>query len=220
MQSGLQKQKGFTLVELIVSITLFTSVMFIATGALLSIVNVNKKAQAQQSAINNVNFALENMARNIRTGSTYICGNFDESAILSYEAIETSRNGIDCNGGTALIFNSNITGDSEADTWAYWLKTDPTTQRKSIWKGIHLRCPDSGCAINTTLKREYFQVTADEIMIDALNFDVKNSLKTDDKQPRVIINIEGHAFVNEQTSSPRRVDFSLQTMASQRVLDL
>jgi len=71
----MKTNRGFTLVELIVSLGIFTAVMFIATGALLSIINVNKKAQAQQSAINNINFALENMARNIRTGSHYICTN-------------------------------------------------------------------------------------------------------------------------------------------------
>lgn len=223
----MKRSNGFTLVELIVSLGIFTAVMFIATGALLSIINVNKKAQAQQSAINNINFALENMARNIRTGSRYICSNRDIDVLTqsTYSQvgnnISPSGDGQDCvSGDTTLEFNSNITGNSDVDTWAYVFKE--VNGKGSIWKLTSIPCT-VGCSatvegVSRTYNREIYQVTADEIDIDKLRFVVEGT-GTGDGQPRAIINIVGHAFVNENVASPRRVDFSLQTTASQRALD-
>ena len=66
--------RGFSLVEIVVSLAVFSIVMLVATGALLSIVEANKKAQSQQIAMNNLNFAVENMTRAIRVGTNYHCG--------------------------------------------------------------------------------------------------------------------------------------------------
>ena len=216
----MKTNRGFTLVELIVSLGIFTAVMFIATGALLSIINVNKKAQAQQSAINNINFALENMARNIRTGSSYVCSSDGDSTILgrySGTSIPPSQDDNGCStGGTALAFNSNITGNSDVDTWAYVFKE--VNGKGSIWKLTSIPCTVSCTAPGGPYTQQIYQVTADEIDIDKLRFVVEGT-GTGDGQPRVVINIVGHAFVNENVASPRRVDFSLQTTASQRALD-
>jgi prepilin-type N-terminal cleavage/methylation domain-containing protein len=65
--------RGFTLVEMIVSVALFGIVMLVAVGALLSVVAANRQSQAIKTVINNLNFALESMSRNIRTGSNYRC---------------------------------------------------------------------------------------------------------------------------------------------------
>src|SRR3989338_2524865 len=51
--------RGFTLVELIVSIGLFAIVMLISVGALLALTGANRKAQALQSVMNNLNVALD-----------------------------------------------------------------------------------------------------------------------------------------------------------------
>ena len=60
---------GFTLVELLVSIALFSVVALVIMGAVTSIINANRKAQTMISVINNLNFALESMTRTIKTGS-------------------------------------------------------------------------------------------------------------------------------------------------------
>lgn len=66
--------KGFTLVEMIVAIFIFSIVMVVAVGALVSVIGANRKAQAVKSVMNNLNFALESMTRTIRTGTGYDCG--------------------------------------------------------------------------------------------------------------------------------------------------
>src|SRR3989344_8318173 len=85
---------GFTLIEMIVSIALFAVVMTVAVGALLSLTGANKKAQALQSVMNNLNISVDSMVRNIRMGREYNCGGGSGTA--------------DCStGGTELIFTCN-----------------------------------------------------------------------------------------------------------------
>lgn len=72
--SRIQTKRGFTLIEMMVAIFLFSVVMVIATGALVSILGADRKAQAVEAVMNNLNFALDSMTRAIRTGSHYDCG--------------------------------------------------------------------------------------------------------------------------------------------------
>ncbi|MES2409306.1 MAG: type II secretion system protein [Patescibacteria group bacterium] len=65
--------KGFTLIEIMVAVSIFALVMVVAIGAVLSIVSANKKSQAVSSVLTNLNFALEAMVRDLRTGYNYSC---------------------------------------------------------------------------------------------------------------------------------------------------
>ncbi len=65
---------GFTLIELMVAIGLFASIMTIAASAYLTMIRVSQQAQAISTGIDNVSFALESMTRDIRSGSAYGCG--------------------------------------------------------------------------------------------------------------------------------------------------
>ncbi len=66
--------RGFTLVEMIVAIFVFSVVMVIATGALVSIIGANRKAQSVKSVMNNIAFSLDSMTRALRVGTDYDCG--------------------------------------------------------------------------------------------------------------------------------------------------
>lgn len=65
--------RGFTLIEMMVSVALFSIVMLVGLSALLTLVNENKRAQALNSVITDLNFTLESMARTIRVGNQYGC---------------------------------------------------------------------------------------------------------------------------------------------------
>lgn len=64
--------RGFTLIEFIVAVGVFLVVMLIASGALISIVESNRKAQSFKAVMNNLNFAFEGMTRTIRVGTDYV----------------------------------------------------------------------------------------------------------------------------------------------------
>lgn len=68
--------KGFSLIELMVAVSIFAIVMVISMGAILTVVNGNKKNQSMQVAINNLNFAVESMTRSIKTGYAYDISDF------------------------------------------------------------------------------------------------------------------------------------------------
>ncbi len=184
---------------------LFSIVLLIASGALLSIVDLNKKAQAQQSAINNINFALENMARSIRTGSAYRCNTLLDTWTGSWDTVVTQ----DCadinNGGPQIIFESEKGNtSSDVDQWSYWIENNAIYTKKTI-EGAHLIA----------------RITAPEIVIEDMKFFVTGAQIFGGAQPLVRIIIKGYAFVSQASgNNPRRVDFNLQTLASQRKLDI
>lgn len=66
--------KGYTLIELMIAIGLFSIIMMLASGAYLMMIGLNRQAQSISTGIDNLSFALESMTRNIRTGSDYSCG--------------------------------------------------------------------------------------------------------------------------------------------------
>ena len=66
--------KAFTLVELLVSIAVFSVVMTLAIGGYLVMLSINQRAQALALATNNLAFVFEHMTRSIRTNTDYSCG--------------------------------------------------------------------------------------------------------------------------------------------------
>jgi prepilin-type N-terminal cleavage/methylation domain-containing protein len=84
-------QQGFTLIEMIVSIFIFSIVMVIATGSLVTILGANRKAQAVKTVMNNLNFALDSMTRAIRVGTDYDCGvpSCDTSGSTEFSFVDT-----------------------------------------------------------------------------------------------------------------------------------
>lgn len=66
--------RGYTLIELIVSVGLFAIIMLLASGAYLMMISVNQQAQNMTTGIDNLSFAIESITHTIRTGSAYSCG--------------------------------------------------------------------------------------------------------------------------------------------------
>jgi len=96
-----QKSMGFTLVEVLVSMSLFTIVVTMSMGTLLVLIDANAKQQNIQTAMTNLSFALDSMTREIRTGYSYQCGGAltrDNSAVIPR----------DCSAGdTTFAFTRN-----------------------------------------------------------------------------------------------------------------
>ncbi|MCA9358724.1 type II secretion system protein [Candidatus Kaiserbacteria bacterium] len=67
------KQSGFTLIEMIVSLALFSTVITVSVGALLTLIATNQDLQNEQTVMTNLSFALDSMTRELRTGTNYYC---------------------------------------------------------------------------------------------------------------------------------------------------
>ena len=80
-------KKGFTLIEMLVSVALFSIVLVIAMGAILTVIDSNRKAQTLTSVMNNLNFAFESITRTIKTGvDPEINGN-----VITVDAIDLTQ---------------------------------------------------------------------------------------------------------------------------------
>ncbi|MBI1975436.1 MAG: type II secretion system protein [Candidatus Vogelbacteria bacterium] len=94
-------QCGFTLIELLVSVALFTVVATMAVGSMLATVSAYRRAQASQTAVDNLNFAMESMSRAIRQGRNYSGGG---SGILFTEA-----------SGSTLEYRLSVNGSGRGE---------------------------------------------------------------------------------------------------------
>lgn len=65
------KRRGFTLIELMVSISIFVIVAFIVTSVILTIVDASRRANKIRLIIDNMNFALDSMAVKLKFGQDY-----------------------------------------------------------------------------------------------------------------------------------------------------
>src|SRR3989344_1790694 len=65
---------GFTLVEKIVAMGIFAAVALMTVGALLQLVDAQRKAFSVQGTYDNLRFSLETIVKDLRTGGFYHCG--------------------------------------------------------------------------------------------------------------------------------------------------
>lgn len=165
---------GFTLIEILVSVAIFTTVMTISLGALLAISESDRKAQTIKSVVNNLNFTLDAMSRSMRTGVNYHCD-------VSVTPVTTTR---DCAAGaTSMAFLS-----AENQTIQYC-------------RGNGSTCSSSGTAVLVSKNGAAFApLTASEVTITNLQFFVTGAQGAT-LQPYVVILLSGTIPVSATQSS-------------------
>ena len=162
----LKYSAGFTLIEIMVSVSVFAVVVIIAVGALISINDANRKVQSMRALMDNLNFALENISRTLRTGSSYHCG-----------AIGAITDPQDCAAiGSDYIAFEGANGSG--------LNTQDQIVLRLL-NGQIQRSTDSG----TT----FLGLTSPEITITNLQFYVDGSAALDAKQPKILLLVGGTA---------------------------
>lgn len=199
--------RGFTLIELMVAVSIFSIVMMVGVGALLSMVAVNARAQAINSVMNNVNAAVEQISRSARVGSSYFCS--DSAVAPSPTVLQFPR---DCpNGGLLIAFESSGGSiDDPNDQTVYRL--NGTQIERSLCSGLAQTCA------NGTKNGAWVAVTAPEVEITDFRFYVTGTdplLGGNTAQPRILISIRGTAEVQGGATQ-----FSVQSAVTQRLLDI
>lgn len=202
------KTRGFTLIEMMISVGLFTVVMVMALGVIASIIDGNKKAQAINTVANNLNFAVDSMVRDIKTGYAYSCGGISSVSELKSRQNEVPGTTVGhiCNGSVAapaLALISTISGPERAVEYYY----DPI--QKSIMKNI---CsPTCGIPLGYMVR-----VTSPEIEITNFQLYVSNPPSEDVTQPGVLLILSGTVKGSATPAS----NFNIQTFISQRLLNI
>lgn len=75
------KKRGFTLIEMMVSVALFVMVMMILMNLFVSMLTANWKAQNQKFVFDNVYTSIEILIRHLRSGKDYVCAGGNCSSI-------------------------------------------------------------------------------------------------------------------------------------------
>lgn len=193
-------QQGFSLIELMVALTIFSIVMTVAIGTLLVLIDANGKAQAVSSATTNLSFAIDSMTRNLRTGRDYYC---TSASNLNGSTLPSTR--ADCaSGNTAVVFTPGF-----ESTWRMGYRLNGSTIEQRIDRG--------------STNGPWVPITSDQppaqVNVDTLRFIVQGSADNitsgDENQPRIVLLIAGS--VENGLSEP--TNFEIQSNVVQRVLN-
>ena len=191
---------GFTLVEMMVAIAVFSIVMVAAMSALLNVIDANNKARAIKTAINNVSFALEGITKDMRVGTNYLCGN-DLDTVRNAMGL----NGLDCSdqGGSVIGYRSTRTGEKVAGKYNYVFYRFNASSIDECMEKNGIICSDSS---------KFNKITSSEVEIATNSRFYVIGANTAGKQPRMIMTLSGTAGAKAKIQTT----FDLQTSVSQR----
>lgn len=204
---------GFTLVEVMISIGLFTVVMVIGIGAILGVNSTHRKTQTMRSVVDNLSFVMEDMARSIRLGDTIFCTATITAPNDPLDITSVQNGGgpsQSCpNGGNLIAFEP------------YW-DYDPNEPDNQV---IYFMIESNGVgtifkktAENTDWNDAFIPITPTEIDIDMTKSGFWVTGAEDETiplQPKVTIVLTGTVRLGNAST-----EFNLQTTVSQRLLDV
>ncbi len=217
--SHIHIKKGFTLIEALVALGIFSVVIVAASGVILSIISSNKKNQAISSVVNNLNYSIESMVRDIKTGYKYQCDfgsvstNVSEDIKVENYKLLPGSCGMNGRDTLSIMLVSTISGKEQIVK--YELVNSGTDS--FIQKTVYMV---SGGNVTPVA---YPLTDAKNITINSLMFTIRTpypmipqpdpNLGEVRGQPGVRLMIKGTAKVNQINIS----DFFIQTYISQRL---
>lgn len=196
-----QNHAGFTLVELVVVISVFLLVVGAATSIFISVVSNQKKILAEQEVLSQISYTIEYMSKGLRMAKQDIEGNC--LGFGNYNYLFTRPNS-DAGKYEGIKFVNQ--SDNDACTEYFLDKTDPgNISLKEI--------KNNGSAVSFTSSK--LKITQVEFRINGLNIiDYMGSFSGDKKQPRVTIFLDV-----AMPSGANQVNKKIQTTISQRNLN-
>lgn len=209
------KQSGFTLIEMIVSLALFSVVVTVAVGALLMLVSTNDQLQGEQSVMTNLSFALDSMTREIRTGTFYVCASsISANGVFGSTDLDTLNDSVnDCpTGGQGIAYHGiafkeagdSITGASD-ERILYYFERASDGQSGELYRRVGSQAKQSVVSSGVLLKNVNFFVSGSNPI----------TVGNNTSQPTVTIFIEA-----ADPKDPTGKSYYIQTTITQRVLDI
>lgn len=163
--------QGFTLLELLVAVAIFSVVMTVASGVLSNILQSQERVLAEQLALNNTSYALEYMGRSLRMAKK----DADGQCLDEYLENFNDKCNYAVSGDSSIRFLNH-----DKECVEYFLKGNQVKKKKSD---------------NETDSFGGAQAfTSNDLTISKLNFEIKGECQDDNLQPTVTI------FMNVETS--------------------
>lgn len=167
-----ETKRGYSLLELIVSLGLFSVVMLIVLAAYVNLISLDRQARASNQLSSSLSFAIETMARSIRTGTDYAC-----SANASVPNCSS--------GGSSISFN-----DSEGVYTEYRIVANASGTNSIAY------CTDA-CVSFVSVTDPRINIEAMTFYVQGVGTDEPDT----DIQPHVTISISGTMETDRGASS-------------------
>lgn len=148
---------------MIVAVGIFSIIMLTATGAFLTLINLDREARLTNDIVTNLSFAVDSMARSIRTGKSYDCN--PSTGALDNCAGPT--------GGTSIKFTD---ADGRAVVYA----------RSNGQITVASCTPAASCTLGSATP-----LTDSRVNVTALTFYVRGVSTSDNTEPQVIFTVAG-----------------------------
>lgn len=200
-----QKNSGFTIVEVMIAMAIFTILVTIGIEAVLGAMQQHKSSQGVRTVMDSLNFAMEDMARNIRLGTNIRCetaGDTDDFDPTTLAVLPKN-----CPTGSNKIFFNDLKGNH----LAYSITLGPPFD-SGPGHQIAKQQGDDPLAAQI--------ISPPEVSLDTTlsGFTVRGALPSgttgDNGQPTVVIRLAGK--VNDQGVESK---FAIQTSVVLRSLD-
>ncbi len=194
-----KKNTGYTIIETMIAISLFLVIIIAGMSALLNANVLHYKSQDMRSIMDNLSFIMEDISRNLRTGSTIRC-------INDGDYVNTLTTPKSCSTGGGIVFEeASGSASNSSDQWIYKIESTDGGASYNISKSTN-----SGAS--------WVQLNASEIKLSSVSgFSVlgaESLVAGNQQQPLVIIRLVG-TITTKNILTP----FSLQTSISQRLID-
>lgn len=196
--------KGFTLIEVMVAVSIFTIVVTVGIGALVTVNNAYRKTSATRQSTAAVSSAIEFVTRQLRTAQYVYCGDaFVDGVTLSSTTVRT-----DCVDPAASSAVSFVNQDNEQIT----VTTEPSSDPTRDLIVIKTQAMSNGILQGGAPSVEPLTDKA-VVDIDNMYFSIEGLSTQDIIQPSVVMVVEG--TVVGRTAQ----QFALQTTVTPRALD-
>jgi len=224
LPSNRSKKSGFTLIEIIVSLALFSVVITIAVGALLILIASNRQLQNEQSVLSNLSFALDSMTREIRTGSNYFCLSSGSSTYGPSAGSQIfNKNQLLDDGVTAPVADceDGDTSDLAFHGIAFNEGGDSVTSGIASNRIVYFFDRGDGNLYRRLSGQPAESIVSAGIFIREADFYVTGSSRTDGIQPRITIVLQAYNSRADSDADPAGDRaYVIQTTVTQRALDI
>ena len=206
---------GYTIIETMIAISLFTIIVTAGVGALLNANLVHNQSSNMRSIVDSLTFIMEDMSRHIRTGYNYRCYDLGNQWSPDYAQFPILNEPQSCALGKVIVFEEaygEFNASNGDDQWVYLIGSLSGGTDYNIYKSTQGGLNGTFVQLNDSAIR-----ISPESSIAILGAEhPSNPLQNGDiQQPLVTIKIMGEIQYKDIITP-----FSLQTSVSQRLIDV
>ena len=183
---------------MMVSVALFSLAMVMALGALLALSSADRRAESLNAAINNLNFAVDSMSRDIRTGYNWSCNLTIPSTDCKTTPTTAFTYTSDAGVQIRYQFDSNPADCGQTGATGGCIERSVYNPLSSTWSA-------------------WATITEPEVVITGLDFYAIGTPigSADNIQPKLTVLVSGYV----QVSATQNTSFDLQTSVTERAYD-